>query len=140
MHIYPLQSTFWTFKKSISIVKIQKNKNKSSFNENYAYILKLGLMNSFEHFTFYFCRTMKRDFQISKRNKYSVGFVFATINLFLCCHENLLVPTHTVTTWNRNPTCLFCRKPSSNLRIFKPSDFKKQKTQRNYIWQVVHTI
>lgn len=52
-------------------------------------------MNSFEHFTFYFCRTMKRDFQISKRNKYSVGFVFATINLFLCCHENLLVPTHT---------------------------------------------
>lgn len=63
MHIYPLQSTFWTFKKSISIVKIQKNKNKSSFNENYAYILKLGLMNSFEHFTFYFCRTMKRDFK-----------------------------------------------------------------------------
>lgn len=48
--------------------------------------------------------------------------------------------THTVTTWNRNPTCLLCRKPSSNLRIFKPSDLKKTKTQRNYIWQVVHTI
>lgn len=24
-----------------------------------------------------------------------MGFVFATIKLFLCCHENLLVPTHT---------------------------------------------
>lgn len=95
MHIYPLQSTFWTFKKSISIVKIQKNKNKSSFNENYAYILKLGLMNSFEHFTFLLLSHYEAWFQISKRNKYSVGFVFATINLFLCCHENLLVPTHT---------------------------------------------
>lgn len=63
MHIYPLQSTFWTFQKIYIYRKNPKNKNKSSFNENYAYILKLGLMNSFEHFTFYFCRTMKRDFK-----------------------------------------------------------------------------
>lgn len=66
-------------------------------------------------------------FQISKRNKYSVGFVFATINLFLCCHENLLVPTHTQSQREIEIQLVcFVEKPSSNLRIFKPTKNTKE--------------
>lgn len=76
------------------------------------------------------CRTVRRYFKFLNEINIVCVLFLQTYKPFHCHHENLFVPTHTATTLKRLPICLFGRKPNSNLRIFKPSDFQKNKNTK----------
>lgn len=70
-----------------------------------------------------------------------MGFVFATINLFLCCHENLLVPTHTQSQREIEIQLVCFVENLAQTSVFSnPLILKKKNTKELYMTSSTHDL